>query len=568
MDTRFPDLVERQVFNVPGRYRPTTVYSNSTSLQQADYLHTQTGPNDLILLDASTPLLRRYEGPSDIVSVASMADEDELGAWLAENTAERGTLWLVASPGASPITSADLRSQLRTFATPASTATVAAATIVRFIPRSEPGPDVPTTPYRATFAGGPNLVDGALPKTAAWPGSLRVTLRWRAPANIPANVLAVVHLRDTAGHSWASRESPVRNDVNFPTSAWAPAEWSDTAYSLRLPPGIPPDLYSVEISLYDMASGAVLGATGSDGEFRGTRVTVGSTAVDPPTRIADVADLSAARRLDASAGELSLIGLSKLPGRVLSGEHRDLELFWQAEAPPQHDYRVRWRLVRSDGEAAHETVFPLSPHPTSLWRSGDRYRSHYRLHVAPDVAAGQYSLVLNLLDDSGVQVWQQGIPLATLEVSPRERTFTVPDIPHRTDVTFGGTIHLLGHNPLPAELSPGEALPLTLFLQADGPTDVSYTMFVHLLGPDGKLGGQVDLIPGDGSAPTTSWADGQVIVQDTEVPVSHELDAGSYAVAVGFYDAAYGKRLSVSGAPENLLPEDRAVLTHEVSIGP
>jgi hypothetical protein len=158
--------------------------------------------------------------------------------------------------------------------------------------------------------------------------------------------------------------------------------------------------------------------------------------------------------------------------------------------------------------------------------------------------------------------------LGTIEVSQRERTFTVPDIPHRLEVTFGGTIHLLGHNSLPGEVSPGEALPVTLFLQAGGPTDVSYTVFVHLLDPEGRLGGQVDLIPGNGSAPTTSWAKGQVIVQETAVPVSREIGAGSYTVAVGFYDAAYGKRLSVSGAPENVLPEDRAALTNEVTIGP
>ena len=122
------------------------------------------------------------------------------------------------------------------------------------------------------------------------------------------------------------------------------------------------------------------------------------------------------RSLDLSAGALNLIGSGQVSEKVLSGEYLPVELFWQAEALPEHDYRVRWRLVGSGGEIAHETVKALSPYPTSLWHPGDCYRSHYSLHIAPDVAPGQYDLDLNVLDESGSHVWQPDTSLATVEV--------------------------------------------------------------------------------------------------------------------------------------------------------
>ena len=74
--------------------------------------------------------------------------------------------------------------------------------------------------------------------------------------------------------------------------------------------------------------------------------------------------------------------------------------------------------------------------------------------------------------------------------------------------------------------------------------------------------------PGNGSAPTTSWAEGQVIVQDVVLPVPPGLATGAYAIAIGFYDAAYGQRLSVDGAAEHLLPQNRAVLTQKILVRP
>jgi hypothetical protein len=324
----------------------------------------------------------------------------------------------------------------------------------------------------------------------------------------------------------------------------------------------------LEVSLYDLASGAGLGATGPDGDFRGTRVVVGTIEVSSPSQAPDSAELSVARPLDVPAGALRLTGMNQVAEQVLSGDFLSLELLWQAEEAPRVDHGVRLRLLDHAGEVALEALLPLSPYPTSQWCAGDRFRSLYRLHVSPDVTPGSHQLAFNTLDEGGAAISGRDASLATIQVLPRERSFTLPDIPHRLDVTFGETIHLRGYDLVTVEAVPGETLPLTLYFQAEGPTDRGYTLFVHLLGPNGAPSGQVDLVPGNGAAPTTSWAKGQVIVQQVALPVAPGAGEGTYRIALGFYDAAYGDRLPVAAAAEHLLPQDRALLPEEIAVEP
>jgi 4-amino-4-deoxy-L-arabinose transferase-like glycosyltransferase len=568
IDGRYRDLVECCSFNLPSRRQPTAVYTNTASLQQAGYLGTQAKSGDLILTDADTPLRRRYNGPAELLSAASIPDEDALSEWLAQQTPGHGTVWLVASPGASPITAEQVRRQLDALATPVSTATVASANIVKFVPGPSSEIRRGTAPYDAAFAGQLALVDAAPRQVVARPGRLEATLRWRGLTNLTGDHLTVIHLRDAADHSWAGRESPVRNEANFPTSAWSTGEWSDATYEVRLPPGMPPDRYTLEVSLYDLASGARLGAVGPEGDFLGTRVPVGTVAVAPPVRPPSAAELGIARSLSITGGALTLIGMSQVPEQVLSGDSLPVDLFWQAEGAPSVDYRVRLRLLGSGNEVALESSLPLSPYPTSRWQAGDRFQSHYALYVSPAVAPGRHRLALNLLDESGNPLWRQDPSLATVAVVPRERSFTMPDVSHPLTVTFGERIHLRGYDLPQMEVVPGEAMPLTLYLEADGPTDRSYTLFVHLLSPEGEPRGQADLIPGNGTAPTTSWAKGQVIVQAIALPVAPDAGPGTYRIAAGFYDAAYGGRLPVTGAAEHILPHNRAVLSEKVTVGP
>jgi len=96
--------------------------------------------------------------------------------------------------------------------------------------------------------------------------------------------------------------------------------------------------------------------------------------------------------------------------------------------------------------------------------------------------------------------------LTTIEVLPHECSFELPeDIPHQLDLIFEergpkpvegarpelveGTIHLRGYALPDAQIAPGDVIPLTLYWQADGLTDHSYTLTERrrqAVGPPGK----------------------------------------------------------------------------------
>jgi 4-amino-4-deoxy-L-arabinose transferase-like glycosyltransferase len=542
------------------------VLENTAALEPAAYLADHAGPDDLILLDADTPLVRRYAGPGTVLSAASLADESDVAGWLAERLVGREIVWLVAADDASPITAAHLRRQLERAATPVRTAAFASATVTEFITRTSALAS-PISPYRAAFGGQLILVDGAVPDVGAWPERMVVTLRWRAVGTPSSDYRAVVTLRDGEGRAWSEGNWPVLNGVDFPTSAWVAGEWADATDAMALPPGIPPDGYTVEVGLYDAVSGAGLGAAAPDGSFAGTRVVVGEVSIVPPAVSPDRAELGIPEPLDLRAGPLTLLGLDPPSRQVFSGDRLSLSLYWQADAASAVDYRVRLRLVPAAGGEGPETVAPLSSYPTSRWRAGDRFQSRYDLRILPDLAAGRYGLALNVLTADGRPVWEADRVAAEVEVMPRERSFRLPaDIPHALDLTFGNVVHLRGYGLSGIDVAPRETVALTLYWQAEGPADRDYTLFVHLLGPDGLLYGQVDRTPGTGTAPAGSWAAGQVFVDEVDLPMAADAPPGAYRIVVGFYDPAYGHRLPVRDGAGRALPGDQAILPAEITV--
>jgi hypothetical protein len=81
----------------------------------------------------------------------------------------------------------------------------------------------------------------------------------------------------------------------------------------------------------------------------------------------------------------------------------------------------------------------------------------------------------------------------------------------------------------------------------------SYTVFTHLLDPAGRKRGQRDSVPCGGQCPTTGWIEGEVLVDTYELSVEPGASPGAYAIAVGWYDASTGQRLSTGDTDHVLL---------------
>ncbi len=136
--------------------------------------------------------------------------------------------------------------------------------------------------------------------------------------------------------------------------------------------------------------------------------------------------------------------------------------------------------------------------------------------------------------------WYGDVRLATYGLAPLPKEPTVT-----LDVLFGRSIRLRGHS-LPGErFAPGAIIPVTLFWEASSTIEEPHKVSVQMLDGAGQLVSQIDTVPGDGLAPTTSWEPGEILDDRYGVPVPGEAPVGRYSLIVAVYHAATGERLPV-----------------------
>ncbi len=105
------------------------------------------------------------------------------------------------------------------------------------------------------------------------------------------------------------------------------------------------------------------------------------------------------------------------------------------------------------------------------------------------------------------------------------------------------------HNLVPRPLSPTMFL-IELEWSATRPVDEAYTVFVHLVGPDGALATQHDSMPVINTRPTTSWEAGDLVSDWHLLILPPNTPAGDYTILVGLYQLETGERLSLLGSEE------------------
>ena len=106
---------------------------------------------------------------------------------------------------------------------------------------------------------------------------------------------------------------------------------------------------------------------------------------------------------------------------------------------------------------------------------------------------------------------------------------------------------------------PGDTLLLTLTWEALIRIEQAYTVFIHLIGPDGGIVAQIDGQPGGGANPTTGWAVGETVEDNHALLLPVDLPAGEYGLRAGMYLWPDLTRLPVLSAEQPVV-EDAVVL--------
>jgi len=96
---------------------------------------------------------------------------------------------------------------------------------------------------------------------------------------------------------------------------------------------------------------------------------------------------------------------------------------------------------------------------------------------------------------------------------------------------------------------PGGSVSLRLYWRARRKPQHSYTAFVHLVDPSGRLVAQSDGLPQEGRLPTEFWLPGELIIDEHRLATPADTRPGEYRLHVGWYRLDTGQRLSVEEAP-------------------
>jgi hypothetical protein len=426
---------------------------------------------------------------------------------------------------------------------------------------------------------------------------LHLELFWSVEEPIPEQASVQLRLVDGQGHLWGQVDDCPFNAL-YPMWQWQPGVLLRDEHRLPLLAGMPPGVYELELGLARRPDGCAGGSGPSIEPLlvppqtrRGQGILLGPVEVQPAATPPTIDDLEIENRHRSTFDGLRLLG-SHLPSAGLDpGSRFEVALYWEVRQPPQHDAKVRLRLLHGNGLLQEEAVIrPVGGnHPAHLWRAGERLQGKFWLTVPTDVPPGRYTVELSPeapLRASGL--WpalqqllgsEPAIELGSLDVTtahfdrPVQGPTAIPTpanlaVAYPLVASFGDQVRFLGYDLESATVRAEATLSFTLYWQALAGMDTSYTVFTHLLDHAEQVWGQKDGPPLDGDHPTTEWQPGEVIVDPYSFVVSPEAPPGTYLLEIGLYHPESAARLPVRDADGQPVWGDRIILSDVIVLSP
>lgn len=254
-------------------------------------------------------------------------------------------------------------------------------------------------------------------------------------------------------------------------------------------------------------------------------------------------------------GEVArLLGAEVSPPVVRPGEEVVVTLYWQALREVPYDLSLFIHLLGHQNQVVGQLdTYPgWGNYATSLWKQGEVFADTYRVPVRWDAQAPTLVRV-----DVGLYYapTQRGLParregyktmpgvIGTVRLVPASNPSLEARFP--ADFDFNGLVTLRGYDYSALEVAPGQPITVTLYWQDVARMGDDFTVFVHLLGPDGQKVTQKDQQPLEGDYPTSVWQPGDMIVDHYRLTVPADAKPGAYRPLVGLYLPATLERVLV-----------------------
>jgi uncharacterized membrane protein len=278
-------------------------------------------------------------------------------------------------------------------------------------------------------------------------------------------------------------------------------------------------------------------------------------------------------------------------------QETSVRLYWQALGPIEADLRLYPFFIDETGQVIETTnERPLITqlwYPPAQWRPGE----YVVAQTIPWTLGNRWSLAVGVLAGDEWSDWSQRLPVRVLSSPPSEKPGIIappsggpggkaqvrlfeartwarlatferqgrklveivpaePDLqpPIPRQANFGDLIALRGYQLSPEVGQAGRDLTLTLYWQALAEIPLDYTVFVHVLSPDGQLVAQDDNGPWwEVPLPTSTWQPGENLRDRHTLHLPPDLSPGTYQLQIGLYYWQTLERLPVleGSAPVN-----------------
>lgn len=344
-----------------------------------------------------------------------------------------------------------------------------------------------------------------------------VTLYWQTNEALTDNYQVRLRLLDESGAAaWESGPAYAVSN-RYPTVAWKPQEVIPDQHLIQLPVTLPPGTYRIEVALSPPFSESLARLENGGGWLALDRL-----EVEPASDAPDFGGVRAAIWFEGGA----LTGVD-VPEQAPAGGRLPVSAAWIMPDGPAWTSAA----LSTEGEAA----------PAGL---GD-------LSFVFEAETGALSLRGEALRCGWLRPLTDQCRLATVRIAGEAAAQAVAN--------FDNQLLLTGVDFEAGRLQPGQVVDVTLHWQGLRSMTEDYTVFVHLLGPDGLLHGQIDQWPVQGTFPTSRWEPGQPVADRYLVPLDPDAPPGSYQLEIGVYLLGTNTRLPVLNA-DGIAVEDKVLL--------
>jgi hypothetical protein len=312
---------------------------------------------------------------------------------------------------------------------------------------------------------------------------------------------------------WQSDDRYAVNNT-YPANAWKEGEVIPDYHEVQFEHGILPGTYRLEVGLFEPFAAEGLPLASQDGEpvewaeVATFEVALADAVPEPPVQVRH------------KLGDDLLITGYDMPDTATEGRPMPVKVYLRA----LDDFTEKLMFLDTAHQPA-EVVDTLPP-----LQSGEGI-----VFAFYPIASPSQFLWVGLEDFEDSEDW---FVLPTIPVQPA---------PPESLANFDGRALLLDARQSVDTMQPGDYLDVLLAWEALARFEEDYTVFVQLVGPDGRPHGQSDAFPVQGTYPTSQWEVGERIDDAYRLQLDADAPQGEYEIHLGFYLLATSERLPVIG---------------------